>query len=152
MKNWSTKTAIVRQGQMEDLEKRLAATESVADKQILAAQWKQLNSQGQWEKKINTILADKYGGDESKRKAATMDALGQPASLSAALMAYEKAFGLGMKPNQMAFEGMVSEYYDPAPQNWEDNANVSGTYYVPGSMVVVVIEKGKLKNQKDYSK
>ena len=152
LKNWATKTAIVRQGQMDDLETRIKSSESVADKQILAAQWKQLNAQGQWEKKINTILADKYGGDESKRKAATMDALGQPASLSAALMAYEKAFGLGMKPNQMAFEGMVSEYYDPAPENWEDNANVSGTYYVPGSMVVVVIEKGKLKNQKDYSK
>jgi hypothetical protein len=152
IKNWATKTAIVRQGQMDDLEARIKSSESVADKNILAAQWKQLNAQGQWEKKINTILADKYGGDESKRKAATMDALGQPASLSAALMAYEKAFGLGMKPNQMAFEGMVSEYYDPAPENWEDNANVSGTYYVPGSMVVVVIEKGKLKNQKDYSK
>ena len=52
----------------------------------------------------------------------------------------------------MAFEGMVSEYYDPAPENWEDNANVSGTYYIPNTMVVVVIEKGKLKNQKDYSK
>ena len=152
IKNWATKTAIVRKGQMDDLEARIKSSESVADKNILAAQWKQLNAQGQWEKKINTILADKYGGDESKRKAATMDALGQPASLSAALMAYEKAFGLGMKPNQMAFEGMVSEYYDPAPENWEDNANVSGTYYVPGSMVVVVIEKGKLKNQKDYSK
>ena len=148
IQNWATKTAIVRKGQMDDLEARIKSSESVADKNILAAQWKQLNAQGQWEKKINTILADKFGGDESKIKAATMDALGQPASLGAALMAYEKAFGLGMKPNQMAFEGMVSEYYDPAPENWEDNANVSGTYYVPGSMVVVVIEKGKLKNQK----
>ena len=152
IQNWATKTAIVRKGQMDDLEARIKSSESVADKNILAAQWKQLNAQGQWEKKINTILADKYGGDESKRKAATMDALGQPASLGAALMAYEKAFGLGMKPNQMAFEGMVSEYYDPAPENWEDNANVSGTYYIPNTMVVVVIEKGKLKNQKDYSK
>ena len=152
IKNWATKTAIVRKGQMDDLEKRIASTESVADKQILAAQWKQLNSQGQWEKKINTILRDKYNGDESKRKQATMDALNQPSTLGAALLAYEKAFGLGMKPNQMTFEDMVSEYYDPAPENWEDNANVSGTYYVPGSMVVVVIEKGKVKNKKDYSK
>ena len=99
LKNWATKTAIVRKGQMDDLEKRIASTESVADKQILAAQWKQLNAQGQWEKKINTILRDKYNGDESKRKQATMDALGQPSTFGAALMAYEKAFGLGMKPN-----------------------------------------------------
>ena len=56
LKNWSTKTAIVRQGQMEDLEKRLAATESVADKQILAAQWKQLNSQGLWDKKVLPLM------------------------------------------------------------------------------------------------
>jgi hypothetical protein len=152
LKNWATKTAIVRKGQMDDLEKRIASTESIADKQLLAAQWKQLNSQGQWEKKINTILRDKYDGDESKRKQATMDALGQPSTFGAALMAYEKAFGLGMKPSQLVFEDMVSEYYDPAPENWEGNENVSGTYYVPGSMVVVIIEKGKLKNQKDYSK
>ena len=80
-----------------------------------------------------------------------MDALGQPNSLGAALLKYEKDFGVGMKPNQVTFETLASEYYDAAPIDWDGNVNVSGVFYVPGSKVIVQIDKGILTGQKDYS-
>ena len=151
LKQKATGFAIQQDAQLKMLEKKIDSAESIAEKNILAAQYKQLNSQGQWEKKINTILNDKYSGDPKKRKAASMDALGQPNSLGAALLKYEKDFGVGMKPNQVTFETLASEYYDAAPIDWDGNVNVSGVFYVPGSKVIVQIDKGILTGQKDYS-
>ena len=70
LKQKATGFAIQQDAQLKMLEKKIDSAESIAEKNILAAQYKQLNSQGQWEKKINTILNDKYSGDPKKRKAA----------------------------------------------------------------------------------
>ena len=56
-----------------------------------------------------------------------------------------------MKPNQVTFETLASEYYDAAPIDWDGNVNVSGVFYVPGSKVIVQIYKGSLTGQNDYS-
>ena len=80
-----------------------------------------------------------------------MEALGQPSTLAKALTAFQGKFGYGLLPDNDSLESMIAEYYDPAPPNWKDNENVSGNYSIPGTTLVVIIEKGKVINKKDYS-
>jgi hypothetical protein len=134
--------------QMKLLNEKLNVQKDIANKNLILS-LKKLDTAGQYEKKVDQIIQDRFGGDESKRAEASRIALGDAGTIEIAV--YDATQG-GMPITDKAFDLLATEYTDgPMPEG--DLAGVSGVFYIPGEMQIVtvvegVVDKSKTKNFK----
>ena len=134
--------------QMKLLTEKLDAQKDIANKNLILS-LKKMDTAGQYEKKVDQIIQDRFGGDESKRAEASRIALGDAGTIEIAV--YDATQG-GMPITDKAFDLLATEYTDgPMPEG--DLAGVSGVFYIPGEMQIVtvvegVVDKSKTKNFK----
>ena len=108
-----------------------------------------LDKDGQYKKKVDDIIDDRFGGDETKRAEASRIALGDHATIEAAV--YDATKG-GMPMTPTTFDLLAASYTD-GPMPTGDLVGISGTFFVPGEMIIVEVVNGVAdKNTiKDFS-
>ena len=148
LKEKATGFAIQQDAQTKLLDKKLDAQKEIADKNLIATIAK-LDKDGQYKKKVDDIIDDRFGGDDTKRAEASRIALGDHATIEAAI--YDATKG-GMPMSSAAFDLLAASYTD-GPMPTGDLAGMSGTFFVPGQMIIVEIINGVVdqNSTKDFS-
>ena len=140
--------AIQESSQNKLLDKKLKAQSDIADKNLIATVAK-LDKDGQYKKKVDDIIRDRFDGDQSKRAEASRIALGDKATIEAAV--FDKTAG-GMPLSPGSFDLLAAGYTDgPIPGG--DLAGISGTFFIPGKMQIITIVEGVVDQNtlKDFS-
>ena len=140
--------AIQESSQNKLLDKKLKAQSDIADKNLIATVAK-LDKDGQYKKKVDDIIRDRFNGDQSKRPEASRIALGDKATIEAAV--FDKTAG-GMPLSPGSFDLLAAGYTDgPIPGG--DLAGISGTFFIPGKMQIITIVEGVVDQNtlKDFS-
>jgi hypothetical protein len=144
----ATGFAIQQDAQTKLLDKKLKAQSDIADKNLIATVAK-LDRDGQYKKKVDDIIRDRFNGDQSKRAEASRIALGDEATIEAAV--FDKTAG-GMPLSPGSFDLLAAGYTDgPIPGG--DLAGISGTFFIPGKMQIITIVEGVVDQNtlKDFS-
>ena len=144
----ATKFAITQDMQTKLLDKKIDAQKEIANNNLIATIAK-LDKDGQYKKKVDDIINDRFGGDETKRAEASRIALGDHATIEAAI--YDATKG-GMPITPTTFDLLAASYTD-GPMPTGDLAGMSGTFFVPGQMIIVEIINGVVdqNSTKDFS-
>ena len=140
--------AIQESSQNKMLDKKLKAQSDIADKNLIATVAK-LDKDGQYKKKVDDIIRDRFNGDQSKRAEASRIALGDEATIEAAVFDATKS-GMPLSPG--SFDLLAAGYTDgPIPGG--DLAGISGTFFIPGKMQIITIVEGVIDQStlKDFS-
>ena len=148
LKDKATGFAIQESSQNKLLDKKLQAQSDIADKNLIATVAK-LDRDGQYKKKVDDIIRDRFNGDQSKRAEASRIALGDEATIEAAV--FDKTAG-GMPLSPGSFDLLAAGYTDgPIPGG--DLAGISGTFFIPGKMQIITIVEGVVDQNtlKDFS-
>jgi len=144
----ATKFAITQDLQTKLLDKKIDAQKEIADKNLIATIAK-LDKDGQYKKKVDDIIDDRFGGDETKRAEASRIALGDHSTIEAAI--YDATKG-GMPMTPATFDLLAASYTD-GPMPTGDLSGMSGTFFVPGKMIIVEVVDGVVdqNSTKDFS-
>ena len=114
------------------------------DQAIKLYKTKLQNTTGMFTKKVEEIM----NTEGISRSQATRMALGEPGSLGEAYLKFKGKSG--MPPTADEFDMMAEGYTLGAlPEDWK-TSKPSGTYYIPGEMVIVEMVEGEQKSIKSY--
>ena len=89
------------------LDKKLQAQSDIADKNLIATVAK-LDRDGQYKKKVDDIIRDRFNGDQSKRAEASRIALGDEATIEAAVFDATNSRGMPLSPG--SFDLLAAGY------------------------------------------
>ena len=102
------------------------------------------NTKGMFTKKVEEIM----NTEGVTRSEAIRLALGNEATIGAAYIAFKGK--TGMPPTPQEFDMMAEEYtLGPLPEDYK-TSKPTGTYYIPGEMVIVEMVEGVAKTKKPY--
>ena len=144
----ATGFAIQQDAQTKLLDKKLKAQSDIADKNLIATVAK-LDKDGQYKKKVDDIIRDRFNGDESKRAEASRIALGDEPTIEAAVFDATKG-GMPLTPGSF---DLLAAGYTEGPIPGGDLEGISGTFFIPGKMQIITIVEGVVDQNtlKDFS-
>ena len=102
------------------------------------------NEKGMFTKKVEEIMR----ANDVDRRQATKMALGEPGTIGEAFVRYREK--VGFPPSGVDFDALAEGYTSgPLPEDYA-TSKPTGTFYIPGEMVIVEMENGVQKSVRSY--
>jgi len=102
------------------------------------------NEKGMFTKKVEEIMR----ANDVDRRQATKMALGEPGTIGEAFVRYREK--VGFAPSGVDFDALAEGYTSgPLPEDYA-TSKPTGTFYIPGEMVIVEMENGVQKSVRSY--
>jgi len=102
------------------------------------------NEKGMFTKKVEEIMR----ANDVDRRQATKMALGEPGTIGEAFVRYREK--VGAPPQGVEFDALAEGYTSgPLPEDYA-TSKPTGTFYIPGEMVIVEMENGVQKSVRSY--
>jgi len=102
------------------------------------------NTKGMFTKKVEEIMR----ANDVDRRQATKMALGEPGTIGEAFVRYREK--VGFPPSGVDFDALAEGYTSgPLPADYA-TSKPTGTFYIPGEMVIVEMENGVQKSVRSY--
>jgi len=102
------------------------------------------NTKGMFTKKVEEIMR----ANDVDRRQATKMALGEPGTIGEAFVRYREK--VGFPPSGVDFDALAEGYTSgPLPEDYA-TSKPTGTFYIPGEMVIVEMENGVQKSVRSY--
>jgi hypothetical protein len=102
------------------------------------------NTKGMFTKKVEDIMRS----NDVDRRQATKMALGEPGTIGEAFVRYREK--VGFPPSGVDFDALAEGYTSgPLPEDYA-TSKPTGTFYIPGEMVIVEMENGVQKSVRSY--
>jgi len=102
------------------------------------------NTSGMFTKKVEEIMKT----ENVTRSQAVKMALGSPGTLGESFIEFTRKSG--MRPSEIEFDAIAEGYTKGALPADYKTSKPTGTYYIPGEMLVVEVVAGEVKSRKSY--
>ena len=102
------------------------------------------NTSGMFTKKVEEIMKT----EDVTRSQAVKMALGSPGTLGESFIEFTRKSG--MRPSEIEFDALAEGYTKGALPADYKTSKPTGTYYIPGEMLVVEVVAGEVKSRKSY--
>ena len=102
------------------------------------------NTSGMFTKKVEEIMKT----ENVTRSQAVKMALGSPGTLGESFIEFTRKSG--MRPSEIEFDALAEGYTKGALPADYKTSKPTGTYYIPGEMLVVEVVAGEVKSRKSY--